>query len=56
MTAEDSRAVKAMRSGMGLVPEEWKGHATLKAVWLAGFMRGYRFRQEEDLEQGGDGR
>lgn len=56
MSAEDSRAVKAMRAGMGLVPEEWKGSLPLKAVWLAGFMRGYRFHQEEDATQEGENR
>lgn len=47
----DSKAVQAMRAGMKLCPDEYKGSTVLKAVWLAGFMRGYRFKQDE-IQQG----
>lgn len=43
----DSKAVQAMRAGMDICPDEYKGSTALKSVWLAGFMRGYRFKQEE---------
>lgn len=46
----DSKAVQAMRSGMNLCPDEFKGSSALRAVWLAGFMRGYRFKQDEIQE------
>ncbi|MDA4895512.1 hypothetical protein PFZ55_52540 [Streptomyces sp. MS2A] len=45
MSASDSCAVNAMRTGK----DEWKRSMPLKAVWLAGFMRGYRYRKDEDV-------
>ncbi|NYF29061.1 hypothetical protein [Microbacterium sp. JAI119] len=47
----DSNAIQAMRAGMDICPDEHKGHVALKAVWLAGFMRGYRFKQEEQADE-----
>lgn len=46
----DSKAVRAMRAGMDICPDEYKGSTVLKAVWLAGFMRGHRFKQDEIQE------
>lgn len=47
----DSKDIQAMRAGMDICPDEYKGHVALKAVWLAGFMRGYRFKQEEQADE-----
>jgi len=52
----DSKAAQAMRAGMRLCPDEYKQSMPLKAVWLAGFMCGYRFKQEEPAEQEGESR
>lgn len=48
----DSKAVMAMRASMEMCPEEFKGSVALKGVWVAGFMRGYRFKQEEGIADG----
>lgn len=45
-----SAAMEAMRTGMDICPDEYRGDMTLKAVWLACFMRGYRYKQEEPPE------
>jgi len=42
-----SKAVDALREGMKLCPPEFSTSTALKAVWLAGFITGYRYKQEE---------
>jgi len=50
MSDSDSLAIRAVRQAMTLCPPEFAAHTALKGVWLAGFMRGYRFKQEEPAD------
>lgn len=45
-----SKAVEAMKFGMRECPPEFSGSVAHKAIWLAGFMRGYRHSEDQHRE------